>query len=74
MMVMMMVIMVHTRNYNYNYYGAKFSLVSPAFLKFIEYVLEAAPSILWLQIVVLAARTDDGDDDGYNGAHQELQL
>ena len=36
------------------------------------YGLEATPSILGLQIVLLAARRDDGGD--YYGAHSSLAL
>ena len=61
--MMIMMIVMRARKYNYNYCGAKLELLSPVFLKIIEYGLKAKPSILWLQIVFLVARRDDDYDD-----------
>ena len=49
--MMMCIIVVRAREYNDKHCGAKFWLLSPALLKFVEYGLEATPAILWLQIV-----------------------
>ena len=45
-MLVMIIIVVRARNSNYNYCRLKLQLLSPAFLKCIEYGLEAKPSIL----------------------------
>ena len=66
--MMMIIIVVHAKTYNYNYDCCH------TFLRFIEYALEATPSILWIQIVLLAARRGDYDDDYYCCARQELDL
>ena len=69
--MMIMMIVMRARKYNYNYCGAKLELLSPVFLKFIEYGPKATPSIKWPQIIFLAVRRDDCDDDDCD-ARQEL--